>query len=75
MISQCAPISNYSSEMIFKNQGYVLENFSYSEIEEIINNLIVGKKIQKLKFNAYRQIKQNYNEKVLIRKYKNFLTI
>ena len=75
MISQCAPISNYSSEMIHKNHGYVIKNFSYDKIFKIINKLVIEKKIYKLKYNASQHIKQNYNEKVLIKKYKNILTI
>ena len=75
MISQCVPISNYSSEMILKDQGYVLENFSYDKIAGIINSLLIGKKIDKLKYNSFQQIKKNYSESVLIRKYKRFLTV
>ena len=75
MISQCAPISNYSSEMIQKNHGYVIKNLSYDKIFKIINKLVIEKKIYKLKYNASQHIKQNYNEKVLIKKYKNILTI
>ena len=74
MISKCIPISNYSSEMI-KNNGYVLENFKYHEIKKIIDNFLRNKNLKKIKSNSSLHIKKKYNEKVIIKKYKNILAI
>ena len=74
MISKCIPIANYSSEMI-NNNGYVFENFQYHQIEKIINKFLKEKNFKKIKFNSSLYIKKYYNENVIVKKYKNFLSI
>lgn len=75
MISKCVPIANYSSEMISNNCGYVLENFKYHQIEKILSDHLFENNLKKLKTNTSAHIKKNYNEKVLIKKYKKVLSI
>ena len=74
MISKCIPISNYSSEMI-KSYGYIFENSEYHEINRIINKFLKNKNLKELKFNSSLHIKRNYSEEMIIKKYKNILTI
>ena len=60
---------------MINNNGYVLENFKYYEIEKIINNLLKEKDLKKIKFNSSLHIKKNYNENIIVKKYKNFLSV
>ena len=75
MISKCVPITNYSSEMIKKKHGYVFKKINYNKIIHILNDKNFEKKIKILKLNTSNHIKNNFNEKVIIKKYKKILFV
>jgi glycosyltransferase involved in cell wall biosynthesis len=75
MISNCIPMSNYSSEMIKKEHGYVFNKIDYDEIIFKINKLIDSKKLIKLKKNSFKNINLNYNENILRKNFKAKLSI
>ncbi len=75
MISNCIPMSNYSSEMIKKEHGYVFNKINYEEIIFTIKKLINNKNLTKMKKNSSKSIKLNYNENNLKNNFKEKLSI
>ena len=60
---------------MIKSYGYIFENPEYHEINRIINKFLKNKNLKELKFNSSLHIKRNYSEEMIIKKYKNILTI